>query len=61
MGDIEFTSPTDCVFEYKYKDTSNNKQVVAIVKKQISTCFTRCDLVSNHNKVNIHAYSNINF
>lgn len=61
MGDIEFTNPTDCVFEYKYKDTSNNKQVVTILKNHIATCLTRCDLVSNHNKVNIHAYSNINF
>lgn len=61
MGDIEFTNPSDCIFEYRYKDKANNKELVNILKKHIATCFTRCDLVSNHNKVNINAYSNINF
>ena len=61
MGNIEFTNPSDCVFEYRYKDKENNRELVQILKNHIATCFTRCDLVSNHNKVNIHAYSNIDF
>lgn len=61
MRDIEFTNPTDCIFEYKYKDKENNKEAVAILMKHIATCFTRCDLVSNHNIIIIDAYSNINF
>lgn len=61
LGDIEAVCPDDCIFEFKYKNDVNNKELLKILANKIHICYLRCDLVSNHNGVNVDAYSNYNF
>lgn len=60
MGDIEFTSPSDFLFEYKYKHKSNNEELFSKFYDMINMAYLRCSLVSGK-EVKINAFSNCKF